>query len=167
MLISPRTYIHGQQQLQDKRTSAALAAALRGSPPLAPGSPNVLPLPCSGLFFAAGIEARALFEGGGAEPRVRPGPAKFSSLECFPQRFPMVPGRRRCGGCGCARLRQRRRACGEVWQRNAVTAPRGAWLLGGQRSSEQMTTNVVAGRGTQRHSGGGRNFWGRSLLAAE
>lgn len=70
-------------------TSAAAAAAALGSlsefpsPRVRGGPPTFL---AGAVATLAGMEA--LVAGGGAEPRVRPGPSK-PSFDCLPQRLPM------------------------------------------------------------------------------
>lgn len=77
------------------RTSAAFAAADFGSSPslAAPLPPTVRPGPETVGFGAdcldAGIDARSCC--GGAEPSVRPGPAKLS-CDCLPHKLPIVSG---------------------------------------------------------------------------
>lgn len=84
------------------RTSAAAAAALRASspvpvcPPLLPpnvlGGPETLgfeDVPSALVVFATRAGTDAFVTGAGAEPRVRPGPWKLSSLDCLPQRLPI------------------------------------------------------------------------------
>lgn len=73
------------------RTSAAAAAALRGSSSARSPPPTVLPGPPTFGFELAifgGTDALALLDGGGAEPRTRPGPVKLS-FDSLPQRLPI------------------------------------------------------------------------------
>lgn len=118
------------------RTSAAAAAAARGSfpPSLLLPPPTVRPGPVTLGFallgppsFATRAGTDALVAGAGAEPSVRPGPWKFSSLEDLPQRLPMgmVNGCRVECGVGEWARRGGDRPTG--WARGSVCCRGGTW----------------------------------------
>ena len=73
------------------RTSAARAAAARGSSDERSVPPTVRPWLSLCGVGRVGAGAVVLWGGGCAEPRVRPCPAK-GSFDCFPQRFPIWVG---------------------------------------------------------------------------